>query len=1001
MSANIGQIVAEITANTAGLRRGAADAQRILNDTSNNASVAGKAIGIAFAVTAAVGVMKLIDKLEDCTQVAIDNKKALMGLESVAKAYGVSVEDATKATKDFTQDGLLQMKSATTGMKNILSTGFNVSEAMNLTQAMKDIGAFNNVTGDLGQAFEDATKGMRTGSIELIENIGLTQKLSAVMKNANIDISNGIDLTNNAAQREAFYNMVLKEGEKFKGNAAKLADDQASSQAKANAAMKEAADAIGNRLLPAYSGLMKSVADLSKMATDIFKVSEISKATTAMENQKMELYSLTDAYLELKSKSTLTADEAERYKKIIGELEGKYGEYIKNINLEKDSYNDVKIALEEASAALLKYTSIQLAQADIKDATTKSVKEQQKLNEQLEKSNSLYIKAKKELSGNKTVNIATETNEIGAPIFRPVNTSTLEKMYNELVDIVNNKSGKVTEAERKQASKRKNILEQSLISDQNLSVNGSNILKLLRDEKNYKDVSTMIQGQIIKSKSDFNKQYKDILKKWSVDTSDFVEEITKKESSGSGEVTTKIDKKIEVEPKIEITDPDPPWIEVQNLIYSQFAKITPEITPVIDFDTLKVAKQQIALGLTNPDKYMTTYAQQGAVNEESVTTNSDYVKKSLDDVTKSFSELASVLDNEVISAISNIANQAVSMGSNIKGFSAAQGAGDKLGMLSSGLGVFSSAVGIFQTVGGLFSKSTYNFDEAVKKMLAGIGEKTPNIQIAEYQKGIDLKKYLEEQGIAGKYYSEITKEQKDYLSSLGVKTKETITVDSGSSSSTGAIKTTYTLGKTAIELLGTVDKIIPQLSEQLGTAAADFGSAIGSALSSSATSEELKANLYDSVYGTVKSGLINAFLAGEVMKPLLDKLQQTVTLAVASGGIDGTEKEAIQKLFGEVGIKTDEFYSALEAVGLNVVDAAGQLNEAADRMDNVNRNLRLADRISTITTQTSTAGITQLAGNSSIVYDFSNANLGGMTEQQIVTAVSKANRMASIRKVGV
>ena len=84
MSANIGQIVAEITANTAGLRRGVADAQRILNDTSNNASVAGKAIGVAFAVTAALGVMKLIDKLEDCTQVAIDNKKALMGLESVA-----------------------------------------------------------------------------------------------------------------------------------------------------------------------------------------------------------------------------------------------------------------------------------------------------------------------------------------------------------------------------------------------------------------------------------------------------------------------------------------------------------------------------------------------------------------------------------------------------------------------------------------------------------------------------------------------------------------------------------------------------------------------------------------------------------------------------------------------------------------------------------------------------------------------------------------------------
>jgi len=986
MSANIGQIVAEITANTAGLRRGAAEAKSIMKDTSNGASAAGKAIGVAFAVTAALGVMKLIDKLEDCTQVAIDNKKALMGLESVAKAYGVSADEAKKATVDFTRDGLLQMKSATIGMKNIISTGFNISEAMKLSEALKDIGAFNNVTGDLGTAFEDATKGMRTGSIELIENIGLTQKLSAVMKAAGVDISNGIDLTNNAAQREAFYNMVLKEGEKFKGNAAKLAGDQASAQAKANAAMQEAADAIGNRLLPAYSEIMNIVSKISKMTADVFRVSEISKTTTAMENQKTELYSLTDAYLELKSKSTLTADEADRYKKIIAELEGKYGKYIKNIKLEKDSYNDVKIALEEASTALLKYTSIQLAQADIKDATTKSVKEQQKLNEQLEKSNSLYIKAKKELSGNKTVNIATETNEIGAPIFRPVNTSTLEKMYNELVDIVNNKSGKVTEAERIQASKRKNILEQSLISDQNLSVNGSNILKLLRDEKSYKDASEMIQGLIIKSKSDFNKQYRDILKKWSVNTSDFVEEIINKENTGAETLKTTVT----VEPKIEITDPDPPWIEVQNLIYSQFAAIKPEITPTINYDALKVAKQQLAVGLTDPSKYMTTFAQQGTGGEaKEVKIEAEYVNKSLDDVTKSFADLASVLDNDVLNALSNVANQAMSMKNNISGFSAAQLAGDTLGMLSSGIGIFSSAVGIFSAVGGLFHKSTYNFDEAVKKMLKGIGEKTPVSQVAEYQKAASIQSYLD--SIGKPKEGVFTEEEVNRIRELGGST-------SGGQTQGGYMGF---INFETRELLANLEKIIPQLADQLGTAAADFGSAISSALSSATTSEELKANLYDSIYGTVKSGLINAFLAGEVMKPLLENLQQTVTIAVADGIMSPEEKTAIQGLLGNVNTEADKFYAALEAVGLNVVDAAGQLNEAADRMDNVNRNLRLADRISTITTQTSTAGITQLAGNSNIVYDFSNANLGGMTEQQVISAVSKANRMASIRKVGV
>src|SRR5574344_2419274 len=338
MSVSLGRIVAEITANTAGLRRGAADAQRILNDTSNNASAAGKAIGIAFAVTAAVGVMKLIDKLEDCTQVAIDNKKALMGLESVAKAYGVSVEDATKATKDFTNDGLLQMKSATIGMKNILSTGFNITEAMNLSKALKDIGAFNNVTGDLGQAFEDATKGMRTGSIELIENIGLTQKLSAVMKAANIDVSNGIDLTNNAAQRNAFYNMVLKEGEKFKGNAAKLANDQAASQEKANAAMKEAADAIGNRLLPVYSDLMRVAEGVSRDLTSIYskkRVDEANEYAVAIKEQQMQFNALVGIYEQLATKTNKSSEEMKTYRDTIAEMKKLYPDYLDNLDMEK------------------------------------------------------------------------------------------------------------------------------------------------------------------------------------------------------------------------------------------------------------------------------------------------------------------------------------------------------------------------------------------------------------------------------------------------------------------------------------------------------------------------------------------------------------------------------------------------------------------------------------------------------------------------------------------
>jgi len=390
MSANIiGQLVAEITANTAGLRRGAAEAQRIMKDTSNGASVVGKAINIAFAVTAALGVVKLIDKLEDCTQVAIDNKKALMGLESVAKAYGVSADEAKKATVDFTRDGLLQMKSATIGMKNIISTGFNISEAMKLSEALKDIGAFNNVTGDIGTAFEDATKGMRTGSIELIENIGLTQKLSAVMKAANVDISNGIDLTNNAAQREAFYNMVLKEGEKFKGNAAKLASDQASSQAKANAAMKEAADAIGNRMLPAYSDLMGIMSKLAKATTEFIKGNELDKVTDSYYKQREELEYLSEAYIKLKGNVNKTATEQEMYLDVIKKLKTLYPDYLKNIDMENLSNATSLNLLQQINNNLEAKYLLMAKEAAMNDNMAKAAKYREAERKQLEEINKL------------------------------------------------------------------------------------------------------------------------------------------------------------------------------------------------------------------------------------------------------------------------------------------------------------------------------------------------------------------------------------------------------------------------------------------------------------------------------------------------------------------------------------------------------------------------------------------------------------------------------------
>lgn len=288
-------------------------------------------------------------------------------------------------------------------------------------------------------------------------------------------------------------------------------------------------------------------------------------------------------------------------------------------------------------------------------------------------------------------------------------------------------------------------------------------------------------------------------------------------------------------------------------------------------------------------------------------------------------------------------------------------------MWSSGLGVFSSAVSIFQSVGGLFHKSTYNFDEAVQKMLKGIGEKEPELQVAEYQKGIKLKTDIEALNLTNDKagYDKFSA----YLSSINMSS------------------TKY------YETLATIDKIIPQLAEQLGTTAKDFGSDIASALSDTTTFADFSENLEDNVFSSVKSGLISAFMASEAMKPLLENLQQSITLAVADDyKISNAEMDNIKSQMEGIENVAKPFYDALEAVGLNLVGASDSLATATDNFSQtMNRNLKMAERISM-----NGAGTGQV-----INIDLAGANLGGMSEANVVNSLNKAVAMSNIVKVGV
>ena len=92
--------------------------------------------------------------------VALEN--AVMGLERVATAFGQSAYEAREAAIRLAEDGLMTIAEASAGLKNLLATGFNLPQAIDLMYALKDAAAFNRQgTLALGEAIVGATQGIK------------------------------------------------------------------------------------------------------------------------------------------------------------------------------------------------------------------------------------------------------------------------------------------------------------------------------------------------------------------------------------------------------------------------------------------------------------------------------------------------------------------------------------------------------------------------------------------------------------------------------------------------------------------------------------------------------------------------------------------------------------------------------------------------------------------------------------------------------------------------
>lgn len=220
------------------------------------------AIGTAAVIGLGVGMKSAIDASNELNN-------SLIGLTTVANAFGANADEAKQAAIDLAKDGLMSVKEASNSLKNLLASKFSLPEAIKLMNAFKDAAAFNRQgTLKFGEAIEGATQGIKNQNSIMVDNAGITKNLSVILTEAGYSAQDLQLVTTDAGVRMALFNGILKEAAAFSGDAARAAEQLSGKQAILGTQVFNLKAAIGDALAPALTLLIEKITPIVVKLTE-------------------------------------------------------------------------------------------------------------------------------------------------------------------------------------------------------------------------------------------------------------------------------------------------------------------------------------------------------------------------------------------------------------------------------------------------------------------------------------------------------------------------------------------------------------------------------------------------------------------------------------------------------------------------------------------------------------------------------------------------------------
>lgn len=220
-----------------------------LTQAMSQMGAAGGLVGVVLAATAlefavvTAAAFKAGEAFVSFAQNAIGKgeelKRAQLGVESVARFKGIDPEAANEAVRnlEIVKNGLISVADASTALKNLLQTGFNLEQSVDIIKAFGDSAAYGRQQSlTFGYAIVSATEGVRNGNSVLSDNAGVTKNLSLILKEAGFQMQDLADRTKGANARQALYAGLVAETAAQTGNAAEYAETYSGKLSKIDAA---------------------------------------------------------------------------------------------------------------------------------------------------------------------------------------------------------------------------------------------------------------------------------------------------------------------------------------------------------------------------------------------------------------------------------------------------------------------------------------------------------------------------------------------------------------------------------------------------------------------------------------------------------------------------------------------------------------------------------------------------------------------------------------------